>query len=521
MSTTPKNGRKPKAEQQKSAITFLPVEQLQPNEYNPNRMATEEFQELLAEVRHLSRLPKPVIVRCRGDVYTIVDGEHGWRAAREVGLAEVPCEVIDADDFEAMRQTYKRNQHGTHDPVLLGRMFQSMMQTRSLSARALAREIAVSEGTVRNAVLYAEADKVRNSYARKGDAEISRLSVRQVRCFTALPTAVANLWLDCRADLKVLFRVKEEWQLEQAAGSGEFEWLGEKYSRLQETGLFEYVGTIRTPEGFDGAVKKVQAWHSFERTWLRHGIDAQQLRGFTRHHFKSCFFVHEQRWMEIVLEQIIDTSQRPPQFLLTAEEFDILIQETGRERSSFSDFMDRLRLAIVTKTGKQPRKDNRSVKQELLQQTLKEAPDYIRDGSLPPEQKYALWKTEAPEGLKRELARKDRLPLEDRERGKDRGYEWCIQRLTKRWADHLEFATLWSEKTEMQLAADLAKVIVESVYDPKVATLVPATTDLINKLSALTKEELIFLWSCAEHRVRWRGWYPDVFQKLRQGFAPK
>jgi ParB/RepB/Spo0J family partition protein len=177
----------------------ISIEQLRPNDYNPNRMEPSEFTEFVTEVRHLGRLPKPVVVRPDGPhVYMIVDGEHGWRAAQEVGLTEIPCEVIDADDFEAMRQTYKRNQHGTHNPVLLGRMFRRMMETRGLSLRALAGEISVSEGTIRNALLYAQAADVRNSYA------FEQLSVRQVRTYLTLAESIRDIWLDAGADLKAL-----------------------------------------------------------------------------------------------------------------------------------------------------------------------------------------------------------------------------------------------------------------------------------------------------------------------------
>src|SRR3972149_8603943 len=91
---------------------MIPTSDIRPNDYNPNRMSEEEFAELVGEVKHLGRLPKPVVLRQNAEGYLIVDGEHNWRAAREAGLESIPCEVIDADDFEAMRQTYKRNQHG-------------------------------------------------------------------------------------------------------------------------------------------------------------------------------------------------------------------------------------------------------------------------------------------------------------------------------------------------------------------------------------------------------------------------
>jgi ParB/RepB/Spo0J family partition protein len=177
----------------------LPTESLQANNYNPNHMTDEEFAELVTEVRHLGRLPKPVIVRPTGPCgYLIVDGEHGWRAAKEIGLSHVACEVVEVDDFEAMRQTYKRNQHGTHDPVRLGRMFRQMLTERGLSQRALADEIAVSEGTIRNAMLYAEAADVRNDYA------FGELSVRQVRTYLSLEPIVRDIWLDAGADLHAL-----------------------------------------------------------------------------------------------------------------------------------------------------------------------------------------------------------------------------------------------------------------------------------------------------------------------------
>jgi ParB/RepB/Spo0J family partition protein len=183
-------------------VRELPTDQLRPNDYNPNHMTEEEFAEFVEEVRYLGRLPKPIVVRPgAGEAYEIVDGEHGWRAASEVGLVEVSCEVIDADDFEAMRQTYKRNQHGTHDRAALGQMFRRMMDERGISNRQLAEEISVSEGTIRNALIFAEAAGLRNRYApEKGAAAddywFQKMTTQQARDYVRLPEGLRDRWLN-------------------------------------------------------------------------------------------------------------------------------------------------------------------------------------------------------------------------------------------------------------------------------------------------------------------------------------
>jgi ParB/RepB/Spo0J family partition protein len=183
----------------------LPTEVLKPNGWNPNRMTDEEFAELVEEIRHLGRLPKPVVVRNgyagKAGEYHIVDGEHGWRAAKEAGLKEIACEVIEADDFEAMRQTYKRNQHGTHDRVALGEMFKRMMAERGISNRQLAKEINVAEGTVRNALAFAEAAEMRKKWAgekgaTKDDWPFVQLTTKGTRDYVQLPEGLRDRWLN-------------------------------------------------------------------------------------------------------------------------------------------------------------------------------------------------------------------------------------------------------------------------------------------------------------------------------------
>ena len=80
-------------------------------------------------------------------------GAPRWK----LGLTTVPVELIEADGFEARRQTFIRNRHGDKDNLKLGRVYQHMLAVRGCSYRDLAEILEVSHGTVRNQLLYPQA----------------------------------------------------------------------------------------------------------------------------------------------------------------------------------------------------------------------------------------------------------------------------------------------------------------------------------------------------------------------------
>ncbi len=179
------------------AVTMIETEKIDPNEFNPNEMGKEKFAQYRREVERLDKLPKPIVVRATGDRFEVVDGAHALRVAQQLGFTEVPCEVVNADDFEIRLECYKRNRGGRDNPVKLGRMFQEMMKIRKLSARALAKEMGISDGTIGNYINAVRAVEVRNRYAHEDrEREIAKLSVRQIQEYLTLPETFADRWLD-------------------------------------------------------------------------------------------------------------------------------------------------------------------------------------------------------------------------------------------------------------------------------------------------------------------------------------
>jgi ParB/RepB/Spo0J family partition protein len=169
-------------------VSMIDADRLTPNPWNPSRLTEEQYQSLLAEVRRQGQVMKPVVVRPDGKAgqYIILDGEHQWRAARDAGLAQLPCEVVDADDFEARRQTVRRNLRGENNLVRYGRLCREMQALRVLSNRQLAEELGVSEGHVRNALLYAKAaDHCGQVPSWPSEDEIAALPVKRLRALLA------------------------------------------------------------------------------------------------------------------------------------------------------------------------------------------------------------------------------------------------------------------------------------------------------------------------------------------------
>lgn len=88
------------------------VDALDANPWNPNKMQSRTFD---AEVESIASFGfiDPITVREHPELksrYQIIDGEHRWRAAKQLGLIEVPVSVVSVSDVEAKKLTIVLNE---------------------------------------------------------------------------------------------------------------------------------------------------------------------------------------------------------------------------------------------------------------------------------------------------------------------------------------------------------------------------------------------------------------------------
>lgn len=98
-------------------VKMVPIKKVFANDYNPNKVANPEMQ-LLRHSIEQDGYTQPIVTYYdkKNDEYTIVDGFHRYRCAKEFfHLEEIPVVVIKKDLKHRMASTIRHNRaRGTH-----------------------------------------------------------------------------------------------------------------------------------------------------------------------------------------------------------------------------------------------------------------------------------------------------------------------------------------------------------------------------------------------------------------------
>ena len=126
-------------------VEMIPIERIRANDYNPNAMPPAIYEQLVGNIKSRGfRSAVYVLPADAQGVYTIVDGEHRWRAAKEAGMTEIPCVVLPAGEDDAKRDCITMNQlRGNLVPLKLALVIAELAKTRPLEE--LERELGFEE----------------------------------------------------------------------------------------------------------------------------------------------------------------------------------------------------------------------------------------------------------------------------------------------------------------------------------------------------------------------------------------
>ena len=134
------------------ALQRLPIEQLQPGQYQPRVQIDEaKLDELSASIR-VQGIIQPIIVRPLADQrYEIVAGERRWRAAQRAGLCDVPVILRELDDRTVIAMALIENiQREDLDPLEEAQALRQLQTQYNLTHAEVAHAVGRSRAAVSN-----------------------------------------------------------------------------------------------------------------------------------------------------------------------------------------------------------------------------------------------------------------------------------------------------------------------------------------------------------------------------------
>lgn len=134
-------------------IFMLSPDELRPNPSQPRRFFTEDAIMRLADSIRQHGIIQPLAVRRPegSDVYELVAGERRLRAAKLLGLSEVPCVLVKADSEESAHLAIIENiQRENLNMFEQAQAIYQLMQVHCLTQEKIAAQLSCSQSYVAN-----------------------------------------------------------------------------------------------------------------------------------------------------------------------------------------------------------------------------------------------------------------------------------------------------------------------------------------------------------------------------------
>lgn len=134
----------------------LRTSEIEPNREQPRKYFSEESLNALAESVREHGILQPILVRPLSDGtggYQIVAGERRWRAARRIGLSEVPVIIKEFSDIETMQIAVIENlQRENLNPVEEALSYSDLIEKYGMTQEKVAEMTGKSRPAVANSI---------------------------------------------------------------------------------------------------------------------------------------------------------------------------------------------------------------------------------------------------------------------------------------------------------------------------------------------------------------------------------
>lgn len=134
-------------------ITKINLAEIHPNESQPRKNFTQDqMKELVLSIQEHGIL-QPIIVCPSNGGYKIIAGERRWRAAKLLGLREIPVIIKDADSMKALELALVENiQREDLNPIEKARAYLELKNKFGLTQEQIALKIGQDRSSIANMI---------------------------------------------------------------------------------------------------------------------------------------------------------------------------------------------------------------------------------------------------------------------------------------------------------------------------------------------------------------------------------
>ncbi len=193
----------------------LRLSEIEPNRAQPRKDFDEDAIASLAESLKEHGIIQPLVVRPYNGSYQIVAGERRWRAARLLGLTEVPVIIKELTDLETIQLALVENlQREDLNPIEEALSMKELQEKFDMTQEDIARVVGKSRPAVANSLRMLSlseniVDMIRNGLVSVGHAKLL-LSVDEEEIREELAKRVADGELTVRALEALVTSLKAE-----------------------------------------------------------------------------------------------------------------------------------------------------------------------------------------------------------------------------------------------------------------------------------------------------------------------
>lgn len=132
----------------------LDINKIEPNKNQPRKNFNSETLEVLAESIRVNGIIQPILVRKAGEEkYQIVAGERRYKAAKMVGLGEIPVIIKEIEDYKATELALIENlQREDLNPIEEANSFLMLVEKYGLTQGEVSKKVGRSRSSITNSI---------------------------------------------------------------------------------------------------------------------------------------------------------------------------------------------------------------------------------------------------------------------------------------------------------------------------------------------------------------------------------